>query len=148
MVKLNFPEFEYKWKRENDRLYIFDSIRKKYVVLTPEEWVRQHVVNYLTEHRAYPRMLVKIEGGLRYNQLQKRSDITVFSRTGTPWMVIECKAPDVSLNQQALQQVSVYNKTLQAKYVTVTNGLQWHCFEIKKEEQITTLLSDFPQFEN
>jgi type I site-specific restriction endonuclease len=148
MVKLNFPEFEYKWKRENDRLFIFDSIRRKFVVLTPEEWVRQHVVNYLTEHRAYPRALIKVEGGLRYNRVQKRSDITIFDRRGNPWMVVECKASDVTLNQQALQQVSVYNKTLAAMYVAVTNGLQWYCFEIKKEEQSATLLSDFPKFEN
>ncbi|MCI0750915.1 MAG: type I restriction enzyme HsdR N-terminal domain-containing protein [Flammeovirgaceae bacterium] len=146
MVKLNFPEFEYKWKRENDKLFIFDVIRKKYVMLTPEEWVRQHVVNYLINSLKYPKSLFKVEGGLRYNQLQKRSDITIFDRSGAAWMIIECKSPELKLNQQVLEQVSVYNSTMNAKYIAITNGLSHYCFEIKREEQLTTLLPDFPAF--
>lgn len=133
MVKLNLPSFEYKVKDANGKVWIFDGIRKKYVVLTPEEWVRQHFVQYLINHLKYPKMLLKIEAGLIYNQLAKRSDIVVYNRSGKPWMVIECKAPEIALNENTAQQVSVYNNTLKASYVVITNGMRHLCFEISSE---------------
>src|SRR5204863_9718286 len=98
MYALNLPTFEYKLKKADGKVWIFDVIRKKFVVLTPEEWVRQHFVNYLIQHLQYPKSLIKIEGGLTFNQLQKRSDIVVFDRFAKPWMVIECKAPTLRLS--------------------------------------------------
>jgi hypothetical protein len=120
---LNLPPFEYRLREAEGKRWIFDVIRKKFVVLTPEEWVRQHVVNYLTTHLSYPRTLLRIEGGLTYNQLAKRSDIVVYNREGTPFMVVECKAPPLKLTQQVIHQAAAYNHTLGAKYVVVTNGL-------------------------
>jgi len=144
MVQLNLPSFAVKLKNSNGKVWIFDCIRKKYVVLTPEEWVRQHFIAYLTEVLKYPRSLIKVEAGLTYNQLTKRSDLIVFNREGKPWMVIECKAPEVDLTESTAQQVSVYNATLKASYVAVTNGLRHFCFSVK--EGIKSV-PDFPEFE-
>jgi hypothetical protein len=127
MYKLNLPAFDYKLQKADGKVWIFDVIRKKYIVLTPEEWVRQHFVNYLITELQYPRSLVKVEGGLSYNQLQKRSDIVVFDREGKPWMIIECKSPTLNLSSDTLMQASVYNASLKAKYLTVTNGLLHYC---------------------
>jgi hypothetical protein len=129
MINLNLPSYAYKIKKEDDKIWIFDVLRKKYVILTPEEWVRQHFVNYLMVDLRYPRALIKVEGGLTYNQLQKRSDIVVFDREGKPWMIIECKSADFKLSAQTLRQASVYNATLKAKYLVVTNGLSHFYFE-------------------
>ena len=123
MTPLDLPPFEYRLREAEGKRWIFDVIRKKFVVLTPEEWVRQHVVNYLTAHLNYPRALLRIEGGLSYNQLAKRSDIVVYDRAGGPWMVVECKAPALKLNQLVINQAATYNHTLRAKYVVVTNGV-------------------------
>jgi hypothetical protein len=123
MLKLNLPDFQYQLSRAEGRIMIFDRLRKKHLVLTPEEWVRQHFVNYLIADLQYPKSLIKLEGGLSYNQLQKRSDIVVFDRDAKPWMVIECKAPDQILGNETLRQASVYNATLRARYLVVTNGL-------------------------
>src|SRR5690606_27113443 len=93
MVDLNLPSFEYRIKKTEEKTFIFDEIRKKFVVLTPEEWVRQHFVHYMIGHLRYPRALINVETGLAYNQLRKRSDIVLYDRTGKPWMIVECKAP-------------------------------------------------------
>jgi hypothetical protein len=128
MVKLNLPEFKYQLSKTDGKIMIFDPLRKKHLVLTPEEWVRQHFVNYLISELKYPRSLIKLEGGLSYNQLQKRSDIVVFDREAKPWMVIECKAPDQILSNETLRQASTYNATLRARYLVVTNGLAHYFF--------------------
>jgi hypothetical protein len=146
MVKLNLPDFEYVLKKEEGKLLILDSIRKKYLVLTPEEWVRQHFVNYLIQTLQYPRSLIRIEGGLQFNRLQKRSDIVVFDREGKPWMVIECKAPDVAMSQQTLRQASVYNHSLKAQYLVITNGLQHICCATDWQANTTTVLNDMPAY--
>jgi hypothetical protein len=123
MTPLNLPPFEYKLKKAEGKLWIFDGIRKKYVVLLPEEWVRQHFIHYLTDHLRYPKGLIRIEGGLTFNQLHKRTDIVVFDRKGSPWMIIECKAPEIPVTDQTVFQASTYNATHRAKYIAVTNGL-------------------------
>jgi len=146
MVSLNLPPFDHKLKKENGRVYILDIIRKKYLVLTPEEWVRQHFVHYLVNELHYPRSLIKVEGGLRFNELQKRSDIVVFNREGTPWMIVECKSPDQKLNQRTLRQASVYNHSLQAKYLAVTNGLIHYCCEVNWINGNTAVLDSLPQY--
>jgi hypothetical protein len=146
MVKLNLPEFEYNVKKAEGKVWIFDGIRKRFIVLTPEEWVRQHFVNYIITELKYPKALIKIESGLVYNKLSKRSDIIVYNREGTPWMVIECKASDQKLSQQTLQQVTMYNASMKAKYIVVTNGLQHLCCEINWDNRLTTLLKSFPEY--
>src|SRR5690349_12811460 len=114
MVALNLPPFEYALKREGEKIFILDQLRKKYLLLTPEEWVRQHFVHYLIRERQYPKALIKIEGGLKFNTLSKRSDIVIFSREGKPWMLVECKAPDYKLRQSTIEQAATYNHTLRA----------------------------------
>jgi hypothetical protein len=124
LISLNLPPFEYKLKKAEDKLWIFDIIRKKYVVLQPEEWVRQHFIHYLINQASCPRSLIKVEGGLIFNQLRKRSDIVVFDQRGKPWMIVECKSMDVQVNDNTLFQAATYNKTIQAPYLVVTNGMK------------------------
>ncbi len=144
MIKLNLPAFDYKLKKADGKVWIFDGIRKKYVVLTPEEWVRQHFVHYLTIMLSYPKALVKIEGGLHYNQLAKRSDIVVFNRSGKPWMIVECKAPEIELTERAAQQVSVYNSAHNAEYIVLTNGIRHLCFDVSSGIKSLGTLPDYP----
>jgi hypothetical protein len=146
MVKLNLPSFEFSVKRDGDRMLIFDSLRKRHVVLTPEEWVRQHFIHYIIRHCKYPRSLIRVEGGLIFNTLQKRSDIVVFDRTGSPWMVIECKAPDLKLSERAVLQATTYNHTLRARYVVVTNGMSHICCEIDWANSQSVVVTDMPEF--
>ncbi len=147
MYKLNLPVFEPSLKKEQGKIWIFDGIRKKYIVLTPEEWVRQHFINYLITELKYPKSLFRIEGSLTYNKLQKRSDILVFDRNGKAWMLIECKSPTIKLNQKAFNQVAVYNMTLGAKYLAVTNGMAHFCFEAASHGNEPKTLNEFPAFE-
>ena len=147
MVKLNLPRYDTQINRVDGKVAIFDVLRKRYVVLTPEEWVRQHFLNYLIEHLRYPRSLIKVEGGLTFNTLRKRSDIVVFNRQGTPWMVVECKAPDLRLSQKIIAQASTYNHTLKARYIVITNGLSHVCCEVDWRENKTVVLATMPDFE-
>ena len=146
MYDLNLPRFDYKLKKADGKVWIFDGIRKKFIVLTPEEWVRQHFVHYLVAEKKYPRSLIRVEGGLSYNHLQKRTDIVVFDRHGKPWMIVECKSPTLKISANTLSQASVYNTTLKAEYLTVTNGLVHFCAAIDWETRRTTLLEDTPAF--
>jgi len=146
MYKLNLPQFDYKLKKADGKVWIFDGIRKKFIVLTPEEWVRQHFIHYLIADKKYPRSLIKVEGGLLYNALQKRTDIVVYSRQGKPWMIVECKSPTLKVSAATLSQVSVYNSTLKADFISVTNGLIHLCARIDWDKRATTLLEDTPPF--
>jgi hypothetical protein len=144
---LNFPEFEFKIRKSEGKLSIFDSLRKKYLILTPEEWVRQHMVSFLVQHRNYPKGLFSLEKEVVYNSLQKRFDILVLDRVGNPFLLIECKAPEVRLSKKTVEQVAVYNKTIGASYMGISNGRQ-HLFlkynsDVKNYDQI----SDLPQFQ-
>lgn len=146
MIKLNLPSVAFTVKKADGKVWIFDVIRKKFVVLTPEEWVRQHFVQYLISDLHYPKSLIKIEGGLFYNTRQKRSDIVVFDRDGNPWMVVECKSPDVKITSQTVLQASVYNATLQAPYMTLTNGLVHFCAEVNWMEGTSHLVDLLPTY--
>ena len=146
MYKLNLPEFDYKLKKAEGKVCIFDIIRKKYLVLTPEEWVRQHFVNYLLSDKKIPRSLIRIEGGLTYNALLKRSDIVVYDRNGAPWLIVECKAPAVQVAPATVAQAALYNSTLRAPYVCVTNGLVHIYAHIQWEERGTRQLEELPVF--
>lgn len=146
MYKLNLPEFAYTLKKADGKVWIFDGIRKKFLVLTPEEWVRQHFIHYMVSSLGYPKALIKIEGGLKYNTLRKRSDILVFDRDGQPWMLVECKAPEHNIKEDTLRQASVYNARHRAKYITVTNGLKHYCCAIDWPKRETQLLDALPAF--
>lgn len=132
---LNFPKFDFRLQEEkNGKLSIFDALRKRFLILTPEEWVRQHLIQVLIQKYAYPRSLFALEKGLKYNQMQKRFDILVHDRSGSPFLLIECKAPDVKLTQKTIEQVCVYNKTIKSPYLGVSNGKQ-HLF-LKYDESL------------
>ncbi|MBK5278864.1 MAG: type I restriction enzyme HsdR N-terminal domain-containing protein [Bacteroidia bacterium] len=146
MTQLNLPAYNPSIKREQGKVYIFDNIRKKYVVLTQEEWVRQHFVNYLIQELKYPKSLFRIEGSISYNRLQKRSDILIYNRQGKPWMLIECKSPDIKLSQRAFNQVAVYNMTIGAEFIAVTNGMIHYCYVALKQGSDIKFLDEFPQF--
>jgi hypothetical protein len=145
MFKLNLPDFNIRVRKEEGKVWIFDIIRKKYIVLTPEEWVRQHFIHYLINDLNYPKSLFRIEGSLTYNKLQKRSDIVIHDREGKPWMLVECKAPNIKLTQKAFNQVAVYNMTIGARYVAVTNGMVQYCFVASDQSEVTHLTA-FPEF--
>jgi predicted type IV restriction endonuclease len=147
MDKLNLPPFDTKIKKEEGKPWIFDIIRKKYIVLTPEEWVRQHFIHHLITDFQYPRSLFKIESGLTFNTLQKRSDIVVCDREAKPWMLVECKSPTIKLSQKAFNQIAVYNMSVGAKYLAVTNGMVHFCCEAPKMGETAKFLNAFPVFE-
>ena len=133
-------------KKEEGKVWIFDIIRKKHIVLTPEEWVRQHFIHYMINDLKYPKSLFRIEGSLTYNKLQKRSDILVRDRVGKPWMLVECKSPSIKLTQRAFNQIAVYNMTVGAKFIAVTNGMVHYCCESAKAGEEARFLDEFPSF--
>jgi hypothetical protein len=138
MQALNFPTYNFKIKSSENKLFIFDIVRKKYVSLTPEEWVRQHFVHYLIEEKKYPISLIAIEKKLTINNLTKRTDILIFTSEGKPNIIVECKAPNVKLTQNSFDQVARYNLKLDANYLIVSNGLEhYFCFmDFKKERYV------------
>ena len=144
MQKLNLPEADLKVRDVDGEMMVFDVIRKKEVALTPEEHVRQHFVHLLINHLRYPRALINIESGISYFNTAKRSDIQVLNREGSHFMLVECKSPQVKLDRKALNQVSVYNKTLQASYVAITNGINHFIWKFELSQYIP--LREFPAF--
>ena len=147
MTKLNLPQFDIRISKEGGKVMVLDFIRRKYVVLTPEEWVRQHFVNYLINHLKYPKSLFKVESGLKFNKLNKRSDILIHDRQGKAWMLVECKSPDIKLTQKAFNQIAVYNMTIGAKYLAVTNGMVHFCCEAGTSSVEPSFLETFPEFD-
>jgi type I site-specific restriction endonuclease len=134
MIQLNLPEIDCNIRKNKGKVEIFDVIRRKFIVLTPEEWVRQHVIHFLINERSYPRSLMKIEGGLSYNTRAKRSDIVIYNREGAPYFLVECKTFQSELTQAAMNQAAVYNQSLKARYIMITNGLKHYCAEFRQEE--------------
>lgn len=145
MLELTLPAFDYKVKKQSGAVMIFDVIRKKYVVLTPEEWVRQHVVHYLTEVKNVPVALLAIEREIDLYGLRRRFDVVAFDREGKPWLLVECKAPTVPLTRQVFDQAFRYNMTLEAPYVAITNGVKHYCGRIDPARGFV-FLEDFPAF--
>lgn len=145
-VPLNFPSYPFKLKQEDLTTYIFDEIRKKYLVLTPEEWVRQHVVQYIIKEKGYPKSLIKLEGGLKLNSLQKRTDVVVFNTSGEKILLVECKAPSVKITQKAFDQIARYNIIHKVPLLFVSNGLQHYTCRINIPEQNYQFVENLPHF--
>lgn len=143
-LQLIFPEFEYKLTKKEGKLFIFDPIAKKYRVLSPEEWVRQHCLNYLTNHLGYPATNIQIERALKVNKLVRRTDIQVFNSSGELLIIIECKAPHIEINEITFQQISQYQQKNNAPYLVLTNGIENHIFEINALENRTSKIQNFP----
>ena len=146
MEELVFPPFNYKLRKENGKVAIFDIIRKKYIILAPEEWVRQHLIHYFINQLNYPKSLISVEDGLKVNKMKKRSDVLVYNRRGKVFMVVECKSAKVPLNQNAMIQLSTYNQKYNADYIALTNGLQIYVCKIDYENKKSDYLDQFPPF--
>ena len=146
MYALNLPQYDVRIKAEGRRTLIFDPVRKKYVALTPEEWVRQHIINYLVTEKDYPVSLVSVETPLKYARLDKRSDLLVSNRNGQPLMIIECKAPEVSITEKVFEQIAVYNLAVHAPYMMVTNGMQHYCLIAATEHSPAQFLKEIPKY--
>ncbi len=145
MEKLNLPAFSYCLKKHEGRVYIWDIVRKKYLLLKPEEWVRQHFVHFLIG-KGYPKSLINIEASLIYNKLKKRSDILVCNRRGIPFLLVECKAPKTCISNKTFWQAATYNLAARAPYLCVTNGMQHYYTHIDFQTQNYHFLNDLPEF--
>lgn len=146
MRELNFPTYDFKVKREADKLQIFDRIRKKWIILLPEEWVRQHVIWFLIEEKKYPESLIAVEKSLKINQLTKRYDIVLYNKSAKPIMTIECKAPEVKIDEKTLEQALRYNSVIKAPYILLTNGLDTYCGKINFSNASFSYLNDIPTY--
>jgi len=144
--KLNFPTYSFRLKNSKNKRLIFDEIRKKFMVLQPEEWVRQHCVQYLIQVKKYPKSLINIEKELHVNDLKKRYDIVVFNSDGSIHLIVECKAPKITINQTTFDQIARYNLALKANYLMITNGLNhYYCIMDFKNERYQ-FLKDIPDY--
>jgi hypothetical protein len=146
MQKLQFPSYSFRFKNSENKIAIFDEIRKKFILLTPEEWVRQHVVQYLIQDKNYPKSYINIEKLIKVNELNKRYDIVVYQPNGELFLLIECKAPEVKISQQTFDQIARYNLVLNAKYLMVSNGLNHYFCKIDFENEKYVFLEELPNF--
>ena len=148
MQDLNFPEYQFRYKKEGENLLIFDSIRKKHVVLTPEEWVRQNMVQFLIHEKNVPTSLIHIEMSLKYNTLKKRGDIVIFNNLGKPLLIVECKSPNIAITQSVFDQIARYNFTLKVNFLIVTNGIDHFCCKIDFENNNYSFLTEVPNYQD
>lgn len=146
MLKLNLPTFDYKINRTRDGLQIYDRLRRKFVALTPEEWVRQHFVEFIITHKGFPQSLIANEIGITLNNTRRRCDTVVYDNTATPLVIIEYKAPSVEISQATFDQIVRYNMVLQAKYLIVSNGLNHYCCSIDYTNQTYQFLKEIPSY--
>ncbi|MFO7869025.1 MAG: type I restriction enzyme HsdR N-terminal domain-containing protein [Bacteroidales bacterium] len=147
MYKLSLPQYNLSLKKIQNKLYVFDILRKKFVRLTPEEWVRQHMIHYLIHEKKYPRSLMNSEVGLEVYSLQKRADILSYDTTGKPLVLVECKSPDVSITQMVFEQIAHYNIAMKAPFLVVTNGIDSFVCHIDFDKKKYTFLSTIPEYE-
>lgn len=146
MQVLNLPQYQFKLKQNGLRLQIFDAIRKKYVVLTPEEWVRQNFLQYMIHEKKYTPSLIAVEAGLEYNGLKKRTDVLVYNRNGKPYLMVECKAPDVKITEAVFDQIARYNLVFQVDYLVLTNGMEHYCCQLDYTHNTFRYLEQIPEF--
>lgn len=146
MHPLNFPAYHFRFKNSKNKVHIFDVIRKKFVVLQPEEWVRQHLVHYLIEDKRYPESHINVEKQLTLNSIKKRYDVVVFNSGGSIRILVECKAPKIKIDQNTFDQIARYNMNLKAEYLMVTNGLRHFYCKMDFEKEKYRFLKDIPDF--
>lgn len=145
---LNFPLYNFNFKIENGVESIFDEIRKKWVILTPEEWVRQHIVFYLVDQKGYPASLIGIEKTVIINQLKKRFDVVCFNHRAEPILIIECKAPEIKLTGTTLEQVNRYNQIIGATVLMISNGMETFVFKKDSLTNTITYLDEIPNYQD
>jgi predicted type IV restriction endonuclease len=147
MFRLNLPTYEIKIAQRGNKQLIFDFLRRKYVALTPEEWVRQHFVHYLIEHKGYPAGLIGNEVELNVGEKKLRCDTILYNKVAQPQMIIEYKAPHIKLQQKTFDQISAYNLLLKVDYLIVSNGMQHICCRMDYENQKYCFLEDIPNYQ-
>lgn len=146
MQELNLPGYEFRLKTVGSKKYIFDSVRKRFVLLTPEEWVRQNFIRYLSEEKRYPQSLMAVEKQIILNGKQFRFDLLIYRRNGEPLLIAEFKAPNVKISQDTFDQVVRYNMVLKVELVVVSNGLQHFICEIDYDSINYQFLKEVPEF--
>jgi hypothetical protein len=147
MQKLNFPDYQFRFKNKENKLAIFDEIRKKFILVTPEEWVRQNCVHYLMLELKYPKSHINVEKLVKINGINKRYDIVIFNIKGEIEVLVECKATSVTINQATFDQIAQYNLKLKANFLMVTNGLNHYFCQMDFENEKYTFLKTLPKFE-
>ena len=148
MYELNLPKYGIKIKNDKGHQTVFDVLRRKYVALTPEEWVRQHFVHFLIEHKGYPKALMANEIQLAIGNKKLRCDSVLYDRTLKPRMIIEYKAPTVSITQKVFDQITIYNMLLHVDYLVVSNGIKHYCCRMDYANQKYLFLEDIPDYQN
>ena len=146
MPHLNLPKVALKTKSVKGTIQVFGQVRKKYFVLTPEEWVRQHFIYYLNKEKNYPMGLMEVEKMIKYNSMQTRADIVLYNKEGKSNMIVECKAPEVKITQDTFNQIAKYNFQLKVDFLVVTNGIKHYCCQMDYEKNEITFLDDIPVF--
>lgn len=146
MYELNLPSFDFRLKKESTGICIYDVVRRKYVKLTPEEWVRQHVVHFLLTQKHYPLSLMNVEVGMEIQSMRRRADIVCYNSQADVLLVTECKAPEVKITQEVFEQIAQYNMCLKARYLFVSNGLTHFACEINAEQKSYMFLENVPDY--
>lgn len=147
MLQLNLPASQFRIKQVENAYFIFDRFRKKYVKLTPEEWVRQHFLVYLIEHKGFPEALLAVEQQLDVNEMKKRCDAVFYDLQAKPQIIIELKAPNIPISQAVFDQVAVYNSKLNVEYFMVSNGLEHYCCRVNTETATYEFFEEIPRYE-
>lgn len=143
---LSLPIYKLKLKVVDEKTHIFDVVRKKYLLLTAEEWVRQNFIHYLNKEKKYPLGLMGVEQMVKYNSLKTRADIVLYNTDGNPNIIIECKSPEVKITQDTFYQIAKYNSKLKVKYLIVTNGMKHYCCNMDYETNEITFLEEIPVY--
>jgi len=146
LQELNFPKFSFRFKNKENKISIFDVIRKRFVILQPEEWVRQHCIHYLIDYKGYPKSLINIEKELIINTLRKRYDIVIFNSDGSIHLMVECKAPSININQNVFDQIALYNLSLNATYLMISNGINHYYCQMDFKNEKYHFLKDIPEY--
>ena len=146
MLKLSFPNYEFRLKKINQKRFIFDDVRKKYIELTPEEWVRQNCIKFLINEKKYKSQLIAVEKKIILNNLTKRFDIIAYDNNGDPNLLVECKAPNIAIRQETFDQILSYNRVINSKYLMITNGIIHYYCKIDNIDNKINFLKDIPNY--
>ena len=146
MIELNIPAQKIEVKNIKSKNYVFDVTRKKHLILTPEEWVRQNLISYFINNLEYPKGLIKTESSLKYNNLKKRSDILIYNKDMSHFMIVECKSFKIKINKSHLNQSALYNKIYRSKYIMISNGLDHIVCEYDWDNKSFKFKDSIPEF--
>jgi len=146
MLKLSFPNYEFRLKKIDEKRFIFDEIRKKYIELTAEEWVRQNCIKFLINEKKYKSQLIAVEKKIILNNLTKRFDIIAYDNNGDPNLLVECKAPNIAIKQETFDQILSYNRVINSKFLMITNGIIHYYCKIDNIDNKINFLKDIPNY--